>query len=123
MNRLLPAATALLVFFAGPSTALAADCSEDVKSALSDSKWTLTTDFSKGPEDSTVETRVAENGKMEVVGKTMSMAITCDGRQIYFDWKNQERKRYTLTLESDGSFSGSRPDKKGGTYSATLRRY
>lgn len=70
---------------------------------------------------STVTTTVAPDGKMNLSARDGALPITCRGNVITFDWKNDASKRYTLTLESPGVFSGSRVGRSS-DYDATLKK-
>ena len=95
-------------------------CANSVKQALTKSTWELTTEFtnSDGTQSYTVGTNVSADGTMTI---GPSLKITCSSRKIAFDWRHDPSKRYTLTLEKDGVFSGSRTGSRS-DYNATLKR-
>ena len=113
------AATLFMIY---SPTAFAAECSNEVKRALTNSKWTLTTEYNDGAKAFPTKTRVAADGTMAFVRYGKTIKITCDSKEIVFDWKNQESKRYTLTLGKDGVFSGSRSSNYVDGYPATLKK-
>jgi hypothetical protein len=96
-------------------------CSTKVKQALKSSKWTLATDFSSGAQDWTVSTNVASDGAMTMETRRGLLKIRCEGQNIFFDWKEDSRKRYTMTFKTDGNFDGSRTGNSD-DYSATLTK-
>jgi hypothetical protein len=114
-------ATLFMIF---PATTFAGECSDEVKRALTNATWMMAMDHKRGRRSEfPLQTRVAADGTLEVVGnRDEIMKITCDGKQIVFDWKNEERKRFTLTLGTDGVFRGSRTSSDGEGHPSTLKK-
>lgn len=115
----------VLVAVAGsPTVATSAPeaCADAVKRTLTNSKWRLQTAFNRGkPGDWPVTTTVAPDGKMSVTTRRGSLPITCRGKVITFDWSNDASKRYTLTLDNPGMFSGARAGSHR-DYDATMKK-
>jgi hypothetical protein len=105
------------------ATSASAACSNVVKQALDNSKWRLKTEFTRGdPGDWKVTTAVATDGKMSIATRRGVLPITCRGNVITFDWKNEENKRYTLTLKNPSMFSGSRAGNSSDYDAALVKR-
>jgi len=96
-------------------------CSKDVKLALKNAKWKMNTDFSNGAGSWTITTDVAADGAMTIATRRGPLKIRCDDKEISFDWKEDSSKRYTMTLQNDGSFSGSRTGSHN-DYNASLTK-
>ncbi|NKB19314.1 MAG: hypothetical protein GKS01_02110 [Alphaproteobacteria bacterium] len=98
------------------------ECSNELKQVFKHTKWLLTTDFSSGASELKVTMGVAADGAITIKNRRRGpFTIKCSGKNISFDWKNDDSKRYTLTMEKDGNFDGSRTGSSD-DYGATLKK-
>jgi hypothetical protein len=114
--------TGQAIFDKPAASQTAGACSAEIKQALKDNKWALKTEFSNGANTWTATTAVAADGAITIKTRRRGpFKVRCDGKEISFDWRNDESKRYTLTLQKDGNFEGSRSGSND-DYGATLKK-